>query len=171
MVSFVSTMSTDTHQATTPEVVIIKGSKKRMLLILLFSAVFAVLGFGLFSQKHDWFVGGGSMAFGLLGAVAAGLMMRPNSTFLRLDAAGIEIAVNRRSTRYAWHEIHAFVVGRISGAKMIGIQYSASYERQKAARKLAASLSGGMEGAISNVFEKSPEDLCLLLNEWKRRYQ
>jgi hypothetical protein len=52
---------------------------------------------------------------------------------------------------------------------MIGVNYSASYEGQKAGRRVASALSG-MEGAIPDQYEVSAEELCEVLNAAKRRF-
>lgn len=68
-----------------------------------------------------------------------------------------------------WSDIDAFRMASIRGAKMIAIDYSAEYTKQKAARAAASALAG-MEGAIADHYSAPLEKVLQTLHEWKARH-
>ena len=147
---------------------IFRGSLKKALLLLVISIGFVILGAWLTTETP--LLGGLCVAFFGLGIPASLIMMRPNSTYLKLDADGIEIVSMSRHLKLKWSDVEAFRMASIHGAKMIAIDYSAEYTRQKAARAVASALSG-MEGAIADHYRASLEQVLQTLNEWKARHQ
>lgn len=152
----------------TAEVLLIRGSKERMLWLLVIGTCFLILSYWALVEQQMWFVGGVGLVFSLFGLFVTLFMMRPGSTFLRLDAAGFQVVAMNRRFQYAWDDVDGFFLSQVGGAEVVGIQFSAAYQKQRVARAIASSV-GGMEGAISNPYALSTKDVCQVLNEWKMR--
>jgi hypothetical protein len=143
-----------------------RGSPKKALIVLGISIVFVVLGAWLTTERpvFGWL----SIAFFGLGIPASLLMMRPNSTYLKLDADGIDIASMSRHLKLKWSDVDAFRMASIHGTKVIAIDYSAEYTKQRAGRAVALALSG-MESAIADHYTAPLDQVLQTLNEWKAR--
>jgi hypothetical protein len=136
-------------------------------MVLVISIGLVVLGAWLANERPV--LGWLSIAFFGLGIPASLLMLRPNSTYLKLDADGIDIVSMSRHLKLKWSEVDAFRIAHIHGAKMIAIDYSAEYTKQKAGRAVAFVLSR-MEGAIADHYTAPLEQVLQTLNEWKARH-
>jgi hypothetical protein len=110
------------------------------------------------------------VAFFSLGIPIALWMLATNKSYLKLDRNGVEALSPWRSTLIKWTDVDGFYVATMYGNKMIGIEYSSSYKGMAAGRKVAAFLSGGMEGALPNHYQGSPEEICDTLNRWRQKY-
>ena len=146
---------------------IIPGSRKKALLVLLLAVGFVTGGAFLIlkGEPFGWVVAG----FFALGIPVALLMLRPGASYLKLDREGLEMARPFKLFRLKWTDVEDFYIVKMYGKKFIGIRYTSSYD-QETARKLAAAISGGIEGALPNHFRGSPEEICEQLNRWKRRF-
>ena len=109
------------------------------------------------------------IGFFALGIPASLFMLRPNSTYLKLDADGIDVVSMSRHLKLKWADVDAFRMARIHGAKMIAIEYSEEYTKQRAGRAVALALAG-MEGAIADHYSAPLEQVLQTLNEWKARH-
>ena len=147
--------------------VIFRGSLRKALVLLLISIGFVILGAWATTERP--IIGWLCIAFFGLGIPASLLMMRPNSTYLKLDADGIDIVSMSRHHKLKWSEVDAFRMTSIRGAKMIAIDYSSEYTKQKAGRAVASALSG-MEGAIADHYTVPLEQVLQVLNDWKVRH-
>jgi hypothetical protein len=145
---------------------VFKASLKKAALILAGSILFIVMGVALTAEKP--LLGWLCVAFFSLGIPAALMAMRPNATYLKLTDEGFEMAAMSRTTAYKWSDVERFQVIRVRGAKMIGIVFSAEYNRQMAARAVSSKLTG-VEGAIPDNYNASVQEICRALNEWKSR--
>jgi len=146
------------------------GSRERFLWLLVFGLCFLLLGYWAFFEQRMWFLGGVTIAFAVFGLVVTLLMMRPGSTYLRLDRQGFEIVAARRRYRYTWFDVDAFYLCNISGADAVGIKFNPSCQSQRIGRAFAEGLTG-VEGAISNIFNATPTHICATLNEWKMQHE
>ena len=147
----------------------IHGSRERFLWLLVFGVCFLLLGYWAFFEQRMWLLGGVTIAFAVFGLVITLLMMRPGSTYLRLDRQGFEIVAMRRRHRYAWSDVDDFYLCNVGGAEAVGIRFNASCSSQRIGREFAQGLAG-VEGAIANVFTASPPQVCAILNEWKAEH-
>ena len=146
---------------------IFRGSPKKALMLLVISIGFVVLGAWLTAESPV--LGWLSIAFFGLGIPASLVMLRPNSTYLKLDADGIHVVSMSRHLKLKWSEVDAFRIARIHGAKLIAIDYSAEYKKQRAGRSVASILSD-MEGAIADHYTAPLEQVLQTLTEWKARH-
>src|SRR5262245_20535442 len=143
------------------------ASRGKALLLLLASICFVALGAWATSEKP--LLGWLAVAFFGLGIPLSLLMLLPNSMYLRLDEEGFEMGSFLRKHKYKWTDVAAFEMASIRGAKMIAIAFHPDYKQQQLGRAVAASLSG-MEGAISNSYNATLEEIVEALTTWKRRY-
>lgn len=147
--------------------VIFLGSRKKALMVLALSIGFVFLGSWLTTENPV--LGWLCIAFFALGIPASLFMLRPNSTYLKLDADGIDVVSMSRHHKLKWVDVDAFRMARIHGAKMIAIEYSEEYTKQRAGRAVALALAG-MEGAIADHYSAPLEQVLQTLNEWKARH-
>jgi hypothetical protein len=146
---------------------VFKASLKKAVLVLFISIGFVAIGAWMTDEKPV--MGWLCVGFFGLGIPASLLMMRPNTTYLKLTAEGFEIVAMSRTTAYKWSDVDHFRVASIRGAKMVGIAFSFEYTQQRAGRAVASALAG-MEGAIPDSYTASVEEVCRTLNEWRSRH-
>ena len=146
---------------------IIPGSRKKVILVLLLGIGFVAMGAFLIhiGEPWGWLVAG---FFGLAIPVA-GWMLMPNNNYLKLDRNGVEMKAFRKPALIRWTDVDDFYVATMYGNKMIGIRYSSSYRGMEIGRKVVSAMSG-VEGALPDHFQRSPEDICEELNRWRRRF-
>jgi hypothetical protein len=149
-----------------PELVF-RISRRKAALILVLS-ILLTAGCVWMATERPW-VGWAFAAFFALGIVAGGLMLRPDAGSLRLDREGCEMVTFGRRTKILWRDVQGFRVDSIRGAKLIAIEYRPEYRQYRAARAVAEQISG-MQGAIPDRYEASPEEIVRALNEWCLRY-
>ena len=142
------------------------GSREKFIWMLVMGLCFVTLGCAGVFGMGDWFMGGAAIVFGLFGFVVTLLMMRPGSTYLRLDKQGFEMVAARRRYRYSWFDVDGFYLCQLHGAERVGIQFSPSCQSQRIGRAFAEGLTGA-EGAIGNLYAATPKLLCATLNHWK----
>ena len=144
------------------------ASRWKAVFLLLGSAAFVAIGY--FLRAEQPFIAWACMIFFGLGIPVSLIMLfSPNSTYLRLDEEGFEMGSFVKKTRIKWTDVAGFELGSIKGARMIAIVYAPHYEGQQMGRAVASNLSG-MEGAISNSYNVSLNELLETLNSWRTRY-
>lgn len=146
---------------------IIPGSRKKAVSLLFIAAALVAVGIFLIVIGEAW---GWLMAgfFGL-GIPVAIWMLRPNNSYLKLDHSGLEMKAFFNPRQIKWTDVEDFYVATIYGNKMIGIRYSSSYGKMAIGRKVASVISG-VEGALPNHFQSPPEEICEILNRWRRKF-
>ena len=149
------------------DVIILSPSKAKSALLFLISAVFLAIGVWMISRGFifGWVVA----ALSGLGLLVSLYMLVPGTMQLRVDRDGIEMKSPFRPLKLAWQDVDGFYVASVSNTKMIGINYSRTYGEQLGARRFSAALTG-LEGALPNQFDRSPEQVCQLLNDAKIKW-
>ena len=145
---------------------LIRGSRARFLRMIVMGICLVALSYWALAEQHMWFLGGIGVIFFGFGLIVTMLMMRPGSTYLRLHSSGFDVVAMKRPYRYLWTDVDGFHLATLSGAEVVAIQFNASCKSQRIGRALAGGLTG-IEGAISNIFERPPTAVCDVLNEWK----
>ena len=152
------------------ETIVFTGDRKQAILLALASALFVCLIY--------FTADGGAMRYLGIAFFGAGFLvslytLMPGTVQLKVDRSGIEMKTWFKPMKLSWSDVDEFYVGHIrsglSRTKMIGIKYSESYERLKTGRKISEGLTG-MEGALPNHFNRSAEEICEVLNRYKRQY-
>lgn len=143
---------TDNPSPIDDHVIILTGNRKKAVLPMLGWVIVVFCGMGL---------------------LVSIIMLMPNATGLRADKNGIEVTTLFRTHRIEWSDVERFYVGYISTGlsrtKMIAIEYSASYRKQAAGRRVASELTG-MEGGLPDSYTLPAEEVCRILNEAKQRW-
>jgi hypothetical protein len=107
-----------------------------------------------------------------VGVLVSIYSLRPGAISLKIDKDGIEMKTLLKPMKLAWSDVKCFYVAQmrtgLTRTKMIGIEFSESYENRRAAR-ISSSLTGA-EGGLPNHFNRSAEEICELLNRSKQRW-
>jgi hypothetical protein len=89
----------------------------------------------------------------------------PGNLRLTIDSAGLELKSPLRSMKLAWSDVEEFYVGYVhtgpATSKLIAIKYSQTCDKKRIT---------STDRGIPNHFNKSPEELCELLNSYKQLY-
>ena len=149
------------------EELIIPGSRQKAVWVLL--AAIALLAVGVFLIRIGHFWGWVMVAFFSPGIPVAIWLLVSGQSYLRLDPIGVEVKSPWKPALIKWTDVNGFYVATLHGNKMIAIAYSSSYQGMASGRKVAAFLSG-MEGALPNHYQASPEEVCETLNRWRKKY-
>ena len=148
------------------ETIVFAGNHKQSVLLALVSAAFVCL---------IYFTGDGSIwtyvgvAFFGLGLLVSLYTLLPGTVRLKIDRSGIEMKTFWKPMKLSWSDVDEFYVAHTPGTKMIGIKFSESYKELKTGRKISAGLTG-MEGGLPDHFNRSAEEICQVLNSYKRKY-
>ena len=161
-----ATRGTTTMEMNESEVLIVKGSKLKSLVILLLSIAFVIAG--VFKiMAGVWFGWVVACFFGL--GIPVSIMQFIIDTYLKLDKNGFEVKNSWKAWRLSWQDVESFHVTKTYRNKMVAVNFSSSYNKIVTGRRIASALTG-VEGAINNQYKLTPDQLCELLNEWKTRY-
>jgi hypothetical protein len=106
--------------------------------------------------------------FGLGAILSLIVVLFPQISSLRLAPEGFYLRSIVRTQFISWGDVSLFGVASISMNEMVVFNYAATYTGQRLGRSLAFDLVG-WEGALSDTFGMSAEELANLMNAWKRR--
>lgn len=155
----------------TKEVIEVPGSKLRPFVLAIGSSAIVAIGLSMVREGHSsgWY----TVAFFGLGVLVAVLQLIPGANRMTIDPSGVVARVMFRSITLRWSEVDSFYVAKIrskySASSLIGINYSKSYRGLMSGRRFAKGLTG-IEAALPSAFAMSPERLCELLNDCKKRW-
>ena len=142
------------------ERLVFEANRLKTIVLLLGCAAF--LGVGIwFAQDGDrW-----AIVVIMISAFSFLLLLSllfPGNMRLTVDSAGFEYKSPFRSVKLAWSDVDGFYIGYVhygpSTSKLIAIKYSQSYAKQRPDRE------------IPNHFNKSPEEICAILNSYRQKY-
>lgn len=155
------------------EVIVLRVDKKKAVVMLLASSAFVAAGISMIIRNEDVMVAWICALFFGLGVPVSIYMLMPGAGELRIDRNGIQMRAMFRPWKLSWSDINGFYVGRIragyASTKMIGIEYSDSYQKLRIGRQLANAMTG-MQGALPNNFKCSAEEVCEVLNRAKKEW-
>jgi len=141
------------------ERLIFEGNRIKSAILLLGCAVFLGVGIFFAMDGDRW-----AIAVIIISAFSFLLVLPsliPGNLRLTVDSSGVEMKSPLRSMKLAWSDVEEFYVGYVhtgpSTKKLIAIRYSQTCDKQQ-------------EDGIPNHFNKSPEELCELLNSYKQLY-
>jgi hypothetical protein len=143
------------------EKLVFEGNRLKTLALFLGCAMFLGVGI-LFAQDGDrWAIP--IIMISAFGCLILLSMLVPGNYRLTIDSSGVKLKGPFRSMNLAWSDVDGFYVRYFhtgpSTSKLIAIKYSDSYQKRR-----------GTEETIPNHFNKSPEELCAILNSYKQRY-
>ncbi len=107
-----------------------------------------------------------ALFFGL-GVVVFGVILLPNSAYLRVSQDGFTVCSLFRAQSYRWSDVGPFTVDRIGPNRMVVFNFSDQYRAFPPARKVASAITG-YEGALPDSFGMSLKELACLLNEYRQ---
>lgn len=107
-----------------------------------------------------------ALFFGL-GVVVFGVILLPNSAYLRVSQDGFTVCSLFRAHSYRWSDVGPFTVDRIGPNRMVVFNFSDQYRALPLARKAASAITG-YEGALPDSYGMSLEELACLLNEYRQ---
>jgi hypothetical protein len=147
-----------------PIEVILRPRKSIALLYLTLCAIFTVIGILMIADNKvmGWFV---SSASGL-GVVVFILLMLPKSSYLLLKEDGFSVCSLYRTSSLKWSDKEEFGVTTIIGPRIVGFNFSSTYNRQQKVRKISKNMAG-YEGALPDTYGMPAKELAELLNNWK----
>jgi hypothetical protein len=141
-------------------------SRKKWLLVLAGSALFAVGGFWMIKtgDARGWLV---LIFFGLAAAVAA-VAMLPGAGALTLDAQGFEATNLFRRHRTRWQDTTGFQAARIPPARQMWVVYDDITQNKKSIAKFNIGIVG-RNAALPDTYGLSADDLAQLMAQWRGR--
>jgi len=150
------------------ETLVFEGNRLKTFLLLLGCAMFLFVGIFLAQDGDRW-----AIPVIMIAAFACLMllsMLVPGNFRLTIDSSGVKLKSPFRSMNLAWSDVDEFYVGYAhtgpSTAKLIWMKYSESYYKQRTDGKVSADSTA----TIPNHFNKSPEELCAILNSYKQKY-
>ena len=149
-----------------PGPVTLYPSRKKWLLVLAGSALFAVGGFWMIKtgDGRGWLV---LIFFGLTAAVAAAVML-PGAGALALDRDGFEATNLFRRHRTLWRDATGFQAARIPLARQRWVVYDDVTQNKKSIAKFNVGIVG-RNAALPDTYGLSADDLAQLMAQWSGR--
>jgi len=148
------------------DTITLRTKPTKALLYLFVCLLFVVIGVSIFKGALiDWF----GIGFFGLGCIVFVLQLVPNASYLRLTPEGFTMCSLFRSHSYRWTETKTFAARYVSHMKTVVFNYSPSYTKQIAMRKMNKKLFG-VESCLPDTYGMSAEELADLMNKWKRRF-
>jgi hypothetical protein len=132
-----------------------------MLPMLLGALVFVAVGVWVVSFEPV--IGYLSIGFFGLCAVAFGVNLLPNSSYLRLTREGSTVCTMFRSRSGAWREVNKFGVNRIGVRNIVG--WAPSHPASKFDN--TARVITGYASTLPETYGLTAEELAELLNRWR----
>jgi len=153
------------------EPLVIRGSRGKTLLLLLACLAFALgSAFLIYVSKDDdtiglWFC---MALFGPGALVFAWLLVRPQMLVLNPQGFILGGGLVRSPKLVQWKDIEGFHVYSLPKAgEMIGYNFAPGVKKSSVMRSITKSL--GAEAALPKGWQFSPEEMAVLLNEYRRR--
>lgn len=150
----------------TPDTLLLRPSRKKLLLLLAISLVFTAGGVRV--ALDGGIVGWFGLVFFALCSVVAVVSLLPNSAYLRLTRDDFEVRSLFRSQRLRWKDVKAFRPGRIGAKAMVLYDFAPSYAGGRRMRAVSSAIAG-TEGALPDSYGLSVADLARLLEAWRVR--
>jgi hypothetical protein len=148
--------------------IIFTGNRKKAILLAFASALFV---FVIYLTGEGTILSFLGIAFFGVGFLVCLYTLIPGTVQLKVNRSGIEMKTLFKPMKLSWSDVDEFYIGymrtALSKTKMIGIRYSESYKKMQIGRKISASLTG-VEGALPDHFNRSAEEICEILNRYKR---
>lgn len=154
--------------------IILRPSKRKIILMLVGSLILALNGFSLYSKDGMINIIGLEITYHHLsyfiitffGFCFASLviMAMPNAAYLQLDVNGFEYCTWFHKSRLSWNDVSEFGVYHIDVLPMIGFKYSTNSPRKPKISGPMSSLLSGWEGSLPDTYGQDPVKLAELMN-------
>ena len=143
---------------------------KTVLLLLGYLAGVAIgIAMGMTPELVGKLLGFLCAALSGIGVIVFILKLIPNSCYLIISEEGITVRALFRQSTIKWENVDEFYVVKIkhrgiTTLKMIGLNFSPSYNRHKTARMFSSAIAGAEGGFFA--YGMGAEELAVLLNGW-----
>jgi hypothetical protein len=151
------------------EIMTLRSSKTKGLLMLCGSLLFVAAGIWMI-RRGEMFGWASVIFFGLCALISM-VTMLPNASYLRLNREGFTQVILFRTSTVRWQDVSEFSVGRVGLNKMVMIDFSPNWHESSFKLKNVARSMSGHDGALSDTYGLSAEELVTLLKEWKNKSQ
>ena len=147
-----------------PGPVTLYPSRRKWLLLLLFSAVLAAEGVHMVAtaEPHGWAV----LIFFGVGTIVSAVMLVPGAAGLTLDRDGFTLISLFRANRSRWQDVSGFQAITISPKTMVGFDDATA--KGKALAELSTAIAG-RSGALPDTYGLAVEELVRLMVQWRER--
>ena len=149
-----------------PDEILLQTPKRKTIFRVVASIGFTAIGFWMIKEGNilGWPIALLSGAAILLFEI----QLIQGSDYLRIDREGIHIGTIRSAdTTYRWGDISDFSVVSFYGNTMVALKFSNSYKKEKVARLINSNLLG-YDGVIPSTYGLKPEELAVLLTDYKQ---
>lgn len=141
--------------------------------VLVICAIFVAIGIWM-GDSEGWIGYAIAGLFGL-GVLVGIVQLLPGSSFLELDDNGMTVCCLFRKHYIPWPTVDGFFVIGVSNHgitvhKLVGMNYNASFDRSRLARRFATAI-GGCEGALPDTYGCTAEELADKLNAYLRAFR
>lgn len=146
---------------------VIRGSRLKMAAAALVFFLIMLGGYLMVTEgkSFGWFV----MVFFGFATASFFFFLLKGLPRLLLTQQGFEIITMFKPAVFAWSDLTGFYISQVSGVKLIGMNFSCGYKKQRTFRNFTERFTG-VASAITNDYVKSPEEICSILNEWLERH-
>lgn len=143
---------------------VLRPKKSKILLLLLASLAFTVIGFFMIrgGNTMGWFV---ALFFGLCLLVFI-IQLFPGASQLKLTEEGFIMTSLFKSHFTKWSDVKAFEADYLGPNKTVVFDFIDSHTGQTAGKDLAKSLSGS-HGALPSAYGLKAVELAKIMKEWK----
>lgn len=153
------------------ETFVFQASKLKAFFLFFLSSLFVAGGIFTIAQGEvtGWFV----TCYFWLVTCANLYILIPGNIYLKIDRFGIEVATFLQPWKLNWTDVDNFYIAYIPTGiiktKIIAIQYSRTCNKWQNIRLINVLLTG-IQGGITNSYNRSAEEICAALNDGKRRW-
>jgi hypothetical protein len=146
----------------------LRPNKWKFLALAGGAAIFLAIGIWMIvdGEWKGWFCA----IFALICLSIFLVAMLPNAAYLALDDEGFTVCSLFRIRRYGWVDVGEFFAVKLTYNKMVMFNFSASFERLSAIRKVNASFSG-FEAGLPDNYGLSHERLAALMNAYAAAFR
>jgi hypothetical protein len=159
------------------ERLVLKSSSSQALFLitvgLLFMAICLVFAgrpvTGRFAAWKPLVVFVGTPLFALA-AIAGVVRLLPGGSELTLTPDAFTIRSSFRSYSYRWKDVQELVTAEMPGrTARVSLDFKPEYKGSTTLRALGRAV-GGHDAALPDTYRKSPQELRVLMEDWRRRY-
>jgi hypothetical protein len=151
-------------------ILVLNGRRLRPAILLVASAIFALVGVLVFAVAPGGRVGGVVVFLFFGGCAAVAILQLVLGSQLTLTAEGFTVRSLGRQVTRRWQDVESFVVVRASAfTNIVGIRLLAAPGGDTFLTRAARNVFG-YQGALPDTYGMKANDLAALMNEWLSRY-
>jgi hypothetical protein len=144
----------------------LRPNKWAQLVLLVLS--FTVVTIGLATILNDNSLGWLLVVPGAIITLVSTCLLLPGCSFLELTPEGFTLCRLFRRHTYRWNDVTRFGVVLVGQTPRVVFQY-ADPTSQVPSRHVLKNRRSGFDAALPGTFRLAPEDLAVLMNDWRAR--